>query len=213
MQLSVPRYQAIATERGANLDTLDAPLNNRNWLVQRFSELRQKSEEGERLEGLSRMVNWTSPGPGGFYDDLGDVTRQPHLVRGKGFAVDPAFLESALMGFSTRTDSRNSWWTYAESLGDAPLEMHYADLDPGAEYRLRVVYAGDSPRVKIRLEANDGIEIHSLIDKPAPIAPMEFDIPKAATAGGELTLRWRRESGLGGNGRGCQVAEVWLIKK
>ena len=30
---------------------------------------------------------------------------------------------------------------------------------------------------------------------------------------GELTLRWYREPGQGGNGRGCQVAEVWLIKQ
>jgi hypothetical protein len=25
-------------------------------------------------------------------------------------------------------------------------------------------------------------------------------------------LSWYRTPGLGGNGRGCQVAEVWLIK-
>ena len=42
---------------------------------------------------------------------------------------------------------------------------------------------------------------------------VEFDIPTQATAGGELTLNWRRTPGLGGNGRGCQVAEVWLIRK
>src|SRR2546427_514255 len=42
---------------------------------------------------------------------------------------------------------------------------------------------------------------------------IEFDIPAKATAGGELTLTWQREPGLGGNGRGCQVSEVWLIKK
>ena len=55
--------------------------------------------------------------------------------------------------------------------------MHYDGLDPQAQYKIRVVYAGDSPRVKIRLVANGSIEIHPLIDKPAPIAPVEFDIP------------------------------------
>ena len=29
MQLSVPRYKAIDVDRGANLDTVDVPLNNR----------------------------------------------------------------------------------------------------------------------------------------------------------------------------------------
>jgi len=41
-----------------------------------------------------------------------------------------------------------------------------------------------------------------------PIWPLEFDIPKAATADGKLELEW----GLV-EGRGIQVAEVWLIKK
>jgi hypothetical protein len=28
-----------------------------------------------------------------------------------------------------------------------------------------------------------------------------------------LNLVWTREAGQGGNGRGCDVAEIWLIKK
>jgi hypothetical protein len=28
-----------------------------------------------------------------------------------------------------------------------------------------------------------------------------------------LNLRWYGQEGRGGAGRGCQVAEVWLIKK
>jgi hypothetical protein len=57
------------------------------------------------------------------------------------------------------------------------------------------------------------MEIHPLINKPLPIRPLEFDIPSDATRKGVLILKWFRELGLGGNGRGCQVAEVWLIKK
>ena len=33
------------------------------------------------------------------------------------------------------------------------------------------------------------------------------------TAGGDLKLDWYGEPGLGGNGRGCQVSEAWLIKE
>ena len=43
--------------------------------------------------------------------------------------------------------------------------------------------------------------------------PIEFDVPTAATLSGELNLSWYREAGLGGNGRGCQVSEVWLLRK
>jgi hypothetical protein len=42
---------------------------------------------------------------------------------------------------------------------------------------------------------------------------VEFDIPRQETQSGKLTLTWYREPGLGGNGRGNQVSEVWLMKK
>jgi hypothetical protein len=217
MQLSVARYKAISVDRGANLDTLDVPLNSRAWLKQQFDEIRKMSDEKEQFKALDEVVNWTDPGPGGFYDDLGNPSQQPHLVRGLGYEKDPAFLQSSLVGFSGRAAWRSSWWTHAESLVDAPLRMHYDGLDPGAAYKIRVVYAGDSPSVKIRLAAGDTangtLEIHPLLQKPMPVRPLEFDIPRQATGKGELDLSWSREPGLGGNGRGVQVAEVWLIKK
>ena len=212
MQLSVPLYKAISTDRGASLDTVDAPLNNRPWLKQKFAELRAQSDEAARLAGIDEIVNWTDPGPGGFYDDLGNLARQPHLVRGPGFAKDPAFLESSLVGFGGRVGYRTSWRDHAEALNDAPLRMHYTGLDPAAHYRIRIIYAGDSPTRKIRLDAN-GIAVHPFIPKPVPVKPVEFDIPQQATAKGELDLAWHREPGQGGNGRGNQVAEVWLMKK
>ena len=211
MQLSVPRYQAIDVGRGANLDTIDVPLNNRVWLQERFAELRGL-DEARQLEAIDRILEWTNPGPGGFYDDLGNQARQPHLVRGPGFQEDPAFLRSALAGFSYRPAWRSSWWDDAGTLNETPLELRYAGLDAGAAYKVRVVYAGDSPARKIRMAAN-GVEIHPLMEKPAPVRPIEFDIPQHITQKGELTLTWTREAGLGGNGRGTQVSEVWLIRK
>src|SRR5579871_1416940 len=217
MQLSVPRYQAISVDRGANLDTVDTPLNSRSWLKQQFAAIRRMTDEKEQFQSLDALANWTDPGPGGYYDDLGNLSQQPHLVRGLGYEKDPAFLQSSLVGFSGRAAWRSSWWTHAESLVDAPLRMHYDGLDPGAAYKIRVVYAGDSPSVKIRLAAGDTangtLEIHPLLQKPMPVRPLEFDIPRQATGKGELDLSWSREPGLGGNGRGVQVAEVWLIKK
>jgi hypothetical protein len=65
--------------------------------------------------------------------------------------------------------------------------------------------------VKWKLDA-DGAEVHPLLDKPSPPRPLEFDVPPDSTADSELTLRWSKEPGRGGNGRGTQVAEVWLIR-
>ena len=176
-------------------------------------QLRKLADEGQRLLGIDEVLHWTNPGPGGFYDDLGDPARQLHLVKGLGFEKDPAFLESALAGFSEPVEGPVSWWNYAGSLQDAPLKMHYGGLDPGQAYKVRVVYAGDSPGTPLRLVAGDKWEVHPFRKKDFPVRPVEFDIPREATAGGELDLSWFRPPGLGGNGRGCQVAEVWLIRK
>ena len=224
MQLSVKLYKAIAVDRGATLDTLDYPLSNRSWIKQHLAAARKLPDEASRLRALQEIVDWTNPGPGGFYDDLGNVARQPHLVRGEGFDRDPAFLASSRAGFAGGDAPRDiapniagawrtSWLDHAESLIDAPLTMRYTDLDPAAQYKLRVVYAGDGLEKKIRLMADDDIEVHPYIAKPRPIQPIEFDIPRAATSTGTLTLHWNREPGRGDNGRGCQVSEAWLIKK
>ena len=216
MQLSVPRYQAISLRRGANLDGIDFALNNRVWLKNRFTEIRAVQTETARLEQLDAIVNWTNPGPGGFYDDLGNMTQQPHLLRGAGFEKDPDFLHSSLIGFGAQTPQqgwRVSWFTDAESLFDAPVQMRYTDLDASAHYRLKVIYAGDGPRIKMKLEANGNTLIHDFVDKPNPIAALEFDIPQSAVKDGTLLLEWTRPPGLGGSGRGSQVAEVWLMRR
>lgn len=217
MQLAVERYQAEAVERAANLDTLDSALTDGPWLKQRFAEIRRLASPVERIRAIEAILDRTNPGPGGFYDDLGNLACQPHLVRGLGSTRDPEFKQSSLVGFGypdwCTVVAPMAWKRWAESLFDAPLVMHYPNLDPTAPYRVRVTYSGETPEKKIRLEATEGIEVHPYITKPDPVGALEFDIPPAATSKGELTLRWFREPGLGGNGRGCQVAEVWLMKK
>lgn len=231
MQLSVEKYQAIGVGRGANLNTIDFPLNNRLWLKQRFNEIRKIEAEAERQKQLAEIVDWTNPGPGGFYDDLGNLSRQPHLVREPGFAKDPYLLESsvvsmvgqfdgsvtlrkdelALTGVGFQPYGRRSWWDIAEAYYDAPLKMRYTGLDTTAQYKIRITYSSATQQIPIKLVANDKFEIHPLIKKE--LHPVEFDIPVAATAGGELNLTWTQAPGSRGAGRGTQVAEVWLIKK
>src|SRR5262245_54647974 len=226
MQLSVEKYQAIAVGRGANLNTIDFPLNNRIWLKQQFSEIRKPIPERERAERLDEIINRQNPGPGGFYDDLGNLMQQPHLVRGPGFEKDPSLLESsavsivsqsegatgdfALIGMGMQPAGPISWWDLAESYYDTPLQMRYTGLDKSAQYKVRVVYVGDMQR-DMRLVADEKFEVHPLLKKEK--RPLEFDIPPAATADGELNLSWSQAPGSRGAGRGCQVAEIWLIRK
>jgi hypothetical protein len=215
MQLSVARYQAIAVGRGANLDLVDFPLNNAEWLRSRFAEIRAATQESERLKRIDAILNWTNPGPGGFYDDLGDPLNQPHLVRPVTFEQDPAFLKGAATSFSNRPSNRGgriSWWTMAESFNDAPLELRYNNLDRKARYRIRILYAGDAEPKPVRLVADGKYEIHPFQEKNRDFIPVEYDVPAEATSDGSVTFTFSKPAGLGGNGRGVQVAEVWLIR-
>ena len=45
MQLSVPLYYAQSETRGANLDGLDYPLNDRPWLLDQMARIRALTDE------------------------------------------------------------------------------------------------------------------------------------------------------------------------
>jgi hypothetical protein len=207
MQLSVSRHHAYGVERGAVLDTMDEPLNNRLWLLEEMEKVAQLPPE-QQARALVQLARWTDPGPGGFYDDLGNAAAEPHLVRGEGWAKDPGFLRSAQDEYGAMARGyRLSWGSQACTLYGTPLEMLYTGLDPNARYRLRVVYNGRF-RPVMRLVANDSVEIHDAKQGTQPPSVMEFAIPPEATRGGVLHLRWELVEG-----RGCQVAEVWLLRE
>lgn len=215
MQLAVERYQAEAVGRAANLDTADTPVSDAMWMLRQVSGIRRMDDPMAQIAAIRSLLSRTDPGPGGFYDQLGDVANRPHLITGPGGRKDPDFRTSALIGFrmpdTLQDEAPMAWKCWAESFYDAPLTMRYTDLDRQGHYRLRVVHSGNAPQMKLRLVANGTHEIHPFVLRAWPPAPQEFAIPQEATSGGELTLAWTREPGQGGNGGGCQVAEVWLI--
>jgi hypothetical protein len=217
MQLAVDRYRGEAVNRAANLETLETPVTDVPWLRARIQEIRKLASANEQVAAIRQLLARTDPGPGGFYDEPGNPSNRPHVVPGLGSEEDPEFRASVLTGYNypDRVGSAVpiAWKRWGESLFDAPFQMQYKDLDPQAQYRIRIVYSGEARRIKIRLMANGTHEVHGFIERPLPQKPLEFDIPTEATRGGELNLAWTREQGLGGNGRGCQLCEVWLIRK
>ncbi len=215
MQLAVEQYQGEAVERGANLDTLDTPLTDGPYLRQQLVNIKAMSDANKQVQAIRGLLYRTDPGPGGFYDELGNIANRPHLLLGDGWVNDPEFRHTPQIGFGY-PDKWGAmvpfaWKHWAESLYDTAVELRYEGLDPRRDYRVRVVYSGSSPLLKIRLLANDTTEIHPYIARTWPPAPQEFAIPRGATSGGVLKLSWTREPGLGGNGIGCQVAEVWIF--
>jgi len=215
-QLSVkPPYYAPNPERSGSLDFTDLPLNNSLWLEKQLNDLAELEEEPQKLERITRLIQWENPGKDGFYDDLGNLTKQPHLVRQTIWKDDPGFVHGPQEEFSKAMDNatlqyetaRLSWLDQAQTLYGTPLKMRYTNLAKDAQYRVRITYAG---RFKASLElwADGQYKVHDALPQPDPVWPVEFDVPIGATQDGILELEWRLASG-----RGCQVAEVWLIKK
>ncbi|MDR3727632.1 MAG: hypothetical protein P4K86_11380 [Terracidiphilus sp.] len=213
LQLSVKLYGASNWERGANLDHIDIPLNDRIWLQREFQRIRALPAD-QQAAALQSLAVSDSPAPGAFYDDLGNPEREPHLVRGQGFAADPEFYQTAIDGVADRTPEDGARWsqlTYAETLYETPLHLHYSGLNPALHYRVRVTYAGEDYALPLRLTANGSLEVHPPLQRKSNPQTLDFDLPAAATRTGELDLEWAGPKYSGGSGRGRQVAEVWLI--
>jgi hypothetical protein len=212
-QLAVERFQGEAVDRGAPLDTIDHPVTDGPYFLKQLHKMSSIEDQEEKIEAIRSLLNRTNPGPGGFYDELGNVTNRPHLVI-ENAEGDFDFRRSPHVGTSYPdhfgANAPMAWKHWAESLYEAPLKIHYTGLDSTVDYSLQVIISGDSRGVKTRLVANDSIEIYPLQMRPWPPAPQSFNLPRATTSSGELRLTWTREAGLGGNGRGCQVAEVML---
>jgi len=215
MQYSVfEPYRASNTERGAILDGIDRPLNNTPWLAKELETLRGMESNADRTARIDTIVNWESPKPGTLYDDLGCAWKQPHLAWQANWDADPGFVhgpqEEHIGDLDRRSrtpsDARLSWLDQAQTLFGAPLRMHYEDLDPDASYTLRVTYAGRY-RATMRLVADGQYEVHGALKQPEPVWPVDFALPQEATRDGVLDLEWQLV-----DGRGCQVAEVWLLK-
>ncbi len=242
-QLDVENYQAKRTERGAVLDFLDTPLNNKLWieneldaiLTGRFTAtMPEDPGDGDvRLARLARVADWEDPGPGGFYDDLGCSWKQPHLAKPKPLWDDPAGVTTPREGhtFDKGAPDRLSWLDLGEALNATPLTLHYDGLDADATYRVRVTYLGRYKAI-IRLVADGKYEIHGAYghtlegvrytvkrDSAAIVTPEEGSPPPVVTPLEFLIPPEATEDGTLDltwqrlTGRGAQVAEVWLIKE
>jgi hypothetical protein len=218
MKLSVPLYRATSTSRGANLDSIDWPLNNRLWLKQQFSLVRRLPDEAARVKRLPALARWTDPGPGGFYDNPGQPGTQTRAKIGTGWQRDPGYHTTAhamktWIRHGDFVHHRLAWFDHVGTLGDTPLVFTYEGLDPKADYELRVVYGDTKLNGAVRLTANDRFEVHPLRKSPTPAVPQSFALPRAATSTGKIVLKWERDPALASIRGVCHVSEIWLRKK
>ncbi|MBI2432711.1 MAG: hypothetical protein HYV26_07570 [Candidatus Hydrogenedentes bacterium] len=208
LQTSVEKYKASGSERGASLDFLDYPLNNRWWLEDEFKRIRAVSGADTQWERLIEIRDWEEAGPGGFYDDIGNVANSPHTVRGQALNTVPAIAFGNIPTFwwwdNGYSRQRLSW----QVSQDWPDALQYNDLDPNAHYHLRMTGYGEA------FVRADGERLTPGRYEKEIGGIKEFSVPKQLTADRKLTvtfdrpeesqLNWRQQS---------RLAEVWLIRQ
>ncbi len=209
LQTSVPLYQASGYERGAVLDFVDHPLNNRWWLEDEFARIRQLPAEAEKLKRLESIRTWETPGPGSFYDEVGNIAKSPHVIRGEGLNTDPLMERNPGPGFwwwdEGSSRKRLSWQTSM----DWPLGLAYHHLDPQSSYRVRLIGYG-----QVKLRANGRLLTPTRDGRQNLGEPKEFPLPTNLIQDGKLQLTFDRPTDEGQlNWRQqSRVSEVWLLK-
>jgi len=194
LQTSVAKYQASGAERGAVLDFIDYPMNNRYWLEDEFKKVRNLKNEATKLARLKEIATWENPGPGSFYDDIGNEGRSPHAEEDE--RDEPMFwwLDQGMSRL--RLSSQTTMW---------PKRLFYQALDRSARYIVRTGGQGQS-LLKIDGKPAQGQKTNDFF---------EFVVPPEAYADGQIELTWdipKDESHLNWRQR-SRLAEVWLIKK
>ena len=207
LQTSVPKYHAINEERGAVLDFVDYPLNNRWWLEDQFKAIREMTSEQQKDARLYQLATWEHPGPDSFYDDVGNIDKEPHVVHystNGGPEIERPRGTTFWWWDQGFSRARLSWQTTSW-----PIAMVYNGLDPRGTY---VVKSSGYGQALLRINGErvmptkDGREMGDIKEFPVDAKYVKgrkliltWDKPT-----GEENLNWRKKS---------RLAEVWLIKE
>lgn len=195
-QTSVDKYNARSAERGAILDFIDYPLNNRWWLEDEFEKLKMLPTEKEKLARIEFLRTYQFPGAGSFYDNISSVDAK-HVTSETDDAIDYLWENDGL--------SRKRLST---QLFQFTPTLEYDELDSNQNYLIRVSGFGEA-----LLRANGKRLKPSKYEKGFEQFK-EFPIPKNLIKTGELKitfdtpdedhLNWRKQS---------KVTDVWLLKQ
>jgi len=194
LQTSVAKYGASGAERGAVLDFVDYPLNNRWWIEDEFQKVRAMKSGNLKKARLLEIATWEEPGAGSFYDDIGNEGRSPHA--GMDERDEPMFwwLDQGLSRL--RLSSQTTMW---------PKNVIYEGLVADGVYVVKTGGQGQS------LLSIDGKKVEG---KKAGTF-FEFSVPREALEDGRVELSWeipKDEGHLNWRQR-SRLAEVWLLKQ
>lgn len=195
-QTSVDKYDASGAERGAILDFIDYPLNNRWWLEDEFKKIGSFKTEDEKLKRLEFLRTYENPGEGSFYDNISSADAK-HVTSKTDDAIDYLWENNGL----SRKRLSTQLFQFSPTL-------EYTTLDSNADYTIRVSGYGEA-----LLRAN-GERLKPTKYEKGFEQFKEFPLPKELIKDGKLKitfdkpdedhLNWRKQS---------RVTDVWLLRQ
>jgi len=155
------------------------------------------SSEHEKLNRLKIIYTWENPGPGSFYDDISNISKEPHVLSWSDDATDVAWWEN---GMSRKRLSTQLFQNYPKLI--------YDDLDPKGHYIIRIAGYGEA-LLRIDGERVDPGVYNKELEafKEFPVAGkyvcdgrivVSFDEPE------ESKINWRSKS---------KICDIWLLKQ
>ena len=210
LQTSVPKYHASGYERGAVMDFINYPLNNRWWLEDQFDAIEKMTDSAEQHQRIEIIRNWENPGDQGFYDVIGHVRRSPRVIKlllaGDGMRHEydlPAPTQRWMGEKPNRL--RQAWHIYMDNV---PSGITYNDLDTSSNYVVKLFAQRTSPLVI------DGVKAKLLKTGETfdQVTEQIFEVPAEALKDGHITLTWEPldEKHLNWRQR-HYVTDIWVM--
>jgi len=195
-QTSVEKYNARGTERGAILDLIDYPLNNRWWLEDEFKKIGSFKTEDDKLKRLEFLRTYENPGEGSFYDNISSADAK-HVTSKTDDAID----------YLWENDGQSRKRLSTQLFQFSPT-LEYTELDSNSDYTIRVSGYGEA-----LLRAN-GERLKPTKYEKGFEQFKEFPFPKKLIKDGRLKitfdkpdedhLNWRKQS---------RITDVWVLKQ
>ncbi len=210
LQTSVEKYHASGAERGAFLDFVDYPLNNRWWLEDEFKKIAALKSDSAKIDRLIAIRDWTKPSCDAYYDDIGNPANSPHVKRSEFVFTEPgeeAHPEPILWWWDEGMSRERLSWQVTMNYPEAVV---YEGLDPGWIYTIRCSGYG-----KMLLHI-DGEPVYETPVRSLEMGEVQdFEVPKRFLEDRKLVLTWERPTDEGHlNWRyHSRLAEVWLIEE
>ena len=162
---------------------------------------------------VAAWLNYSDPGPDGFFDIGGSVRADdhPHLDRGQGALSDPSSYFTPIQAVhAPKHHSENSmpfnWFQFTEVYYDNSLRFFYQGLNPNIQYTVTIVFQPNS-KAPLRITSGTTTIRDYFIPDQMPVA---VPIPVSVTHNGSLVLEFNQPPGLAGSGRTGLVSDIWL---